>query len=461
MKLDIVILAGGAGKRMHSAMPKVLHRIGGKTLLEHVVQAAHGFSPGTRPIVVEGYKGELVRNTLSHLAVEWVHQDEQLGTGHAVLQTLEKLNNKTRVLVLCGDVPLISPATLRELLAATAETDVGLLTTLLPEPDGFGRIIRDKTRKILRIVEEKDASPTELAINEINAGIYLIPVKYLKKWLPTLSSNNAQKEYYLTDIIKIAIRENIAIQDVIVQQPEEVLGVNTREQLAGLESIYQERQAQKFMRAGVTLFDPTRFDIRGDVQIGEDTVIDVNVILEGKVKIGKNCSIGPHCILRNTTIADDVEIRAFSYIDEATIASHCVIGPFARLRPGTVLAKKSHVGNFVEIKNSVIGIESKISHLSYVGDSEIGERVNIGAGTITCNYDGQHKNKTIIGDNAFIGSNTALVAPVTIHADATIGAGSTITHDAPAGQLTLARTQQKTIGPWRSRAIVKKSGKQE
>jgi bifunctional UDP-N-acetylglucosamine pyrophosphorylase/glucosamine-1-phosphate N-acetyltransferase len=448
MTLSTVILAAGQGKRMHSELPKVLHRLAGKPLLEHVVSTANQLDSVSGPIVIYGHQGERVRHNLAHLNVTWIEQTEQLGTGHALLQALPKLPEKGRVLVLYGDVPLIKTETLKHFIIDTPEHALGIITAELPDPKGFGRIIRNTKNKITAIIEEKDASHKQRSIQEINSGIYLIPAAYLHKWLPKLTNDNAQQEFYLTDLISMAVKENISIEALQPHYYEEILGINDRLQLACLERFYQEQAAEKLLLQGVTLLDPHRFDLRGDVSIGRDVVIDINVILEGQVKIGNRCSIGPNTVIRNSVLGDNVEIKANSVIDGVEISDECIIGPFARLRPGTILAAKSHVGNFVEIKNSVIGLASKINHLSYIGDSDIGKHVNIGAGTITCNYDGVNKHKTTIGDHAFIGSNTELVAPVTIGEGATIGAGSTITRNAPAQQLTLCRSQQRSIEAW-------------
>ncbi len=448
MTLSTVILAAGQGKRMHSKTPKVLHHLAGKALLEHVITTAYALNNNTPPTIIYGHEGELVKRTLAHLHATWIAQTEQLGTGHALLQALPTIPDTHRVLVLYGDVPLTSIDTLKKLLATTPTDAIGIITAVLPNPTGLGRIMRDTHNRITRIIEEKDADATQRAIQEINSGICLVPAALLKRWLPNLKNHNQQKEYYLTDIIADAVRENIAIHSMQPQAFEEVLGINDRVQLAHLERYYQRHLAEKLMRQGITIVDPTRFDVRGDVIIGGDTTIDINVIFEGRVTIGKDCTIGPNTILRNVLIADRVEIKANSMIDGAEIADDCVIGPFARLRPGTVLSPHSHVGNFVEIKNSDIGAGSKINHLSYIGDSDIGKKVNVGAGTITCNYDGVNKHRTVIGDNAFIGSNTSLVAPVTIGDNATIGAGSAISRDAPAEQLTICRAQQRSIENW-------------
>jgi bifunctional UDP-N-acetylglucosamine pyrophosphorylase/glucosamine-1-phosphate N-acetyltransferase len=447
MTLSTVILAAGQGKRMHSETPKVLHHLAGQPLLEHVVKTAYAVN-NEPPLIVYGHQGAKVQQGLAHLNVNWVHQTEQLGTGHAVRQALSSIPDDHRVLVLYGDVPLLSAATLKTFIANTPATAVGVITAELPDPTGLGRIIRDANQHIIRITEDKDASPAERAINEINSGIFLVPAARLKHWLPTLQNKNAQQEYYLTDIIALAVAENIAIHGHQPQAIEEVFGINDRVQLATLERHYQRRMAEKFMRQGVTIADPNRFDVRGEVSIGSDTYVDINVIFEGHVTIGKHCHIGPNTVLRNTVIADHVEIKANSVLDGVEVAADCIIGPFARLRPGTVLQAHSHVGNFVEIKNSDIGTGSKVNHLSYIGDADVGAKVNIGAGTITCNYDGVNKHRTQIGNNAFIGSNTALVAPITIGEGATIGAGSTLSRNAPAQQLTLSRAQQRSIENW-------------
>ncbi len=448
MTLRTVILAAGKGKRMHSEIPKVLHSLAGKPLLEHVVQTALRLDAENQPIVVYGHQGEIVRRTLDHLNAIWVEQMEQLGTGHAVQQTLAHLPNNGRVLVLYGDVPLIEVETLKHFIEKTPEYALGIITAELPEPDGFGRIIRNSKNNIVGIVEEKDANAEQRAIHEINTGIYLIPATFLQKSLPLLTNQNAQGEFYLTDLIALAVKEKIAIHSTQPSHYEEILGVNDRLQLACLERFYQERFARKLMLQGVTLRDPHRFDVRGEVNIAADVIIDCNVILEGHVKMGKGCVIGPNTFLRNVILGNHVEIKANSVLDGAEVGDHCIIGPFARIRPGTILSMHAHVGNFVEIKNSVIGATTKVNHLSYVGDSELGQRVNVGAGTITCNYDGVNKHKTIIGDDVFIGSNTELVAPLVIGEGATIGAGSTITRNAPAHQLTLCRGQQRTIENW-------------
>jgi bifunctional UDP-N-acetylglucosamine pyrophosphorylase/glucosamine-1-phosphate N-acetyltransferase len=448
MPISIVILAAGQGKRMYTSLPKVLHRLAGKSLLEHVVQTALQLDTATTPIVVYGHQGEIVRDALSNLALTWVEQTKQLGTGHAVSQTLSQIPLDNQVLVLYGDVPLITLETLQKLAENTPPNAIGMITAHLSNPTGLGRIIRDAKNLIVQIVEEKDATAEQRKIKEINSGIYLIPARYLQKWLPHLKNQNAQQEFYLTDIIQFAVKENIPIYNQEPIRLEEILGVNDCVQLAHLERYYQRAYAEKLMRQGVTLYDPNRFDMRGELTVGQDTIIDINVVIEGKVSIGNHCIIGPNTLLRNVTLQDHIEIKANCVIDGAEIAEHCVVGPFARIRPGTQVSSKVQIGNFIEIKNSSIDIGSKIHHVGYIGDSEIGKHVNIGAGTITCNYDGANKYKTIIGDEAFIGSNTELVAPVTIGEGATIGAGSTITRNAPPQQLTLCRGQQRSIPHW-------------
>lgn len=450
MTIRVIILAAGQGKRMNSNLPKVLHKLAGRPLLEHVIHTALRISPSTPPVIVYGHQGKILHDTFSHYPVLWAEQKEQWGTGHALRQALPEIADDERVLVLYGDVPLISGDTLKQLIDTTPSNAIGMLTAHFVNPAGYGRIKRNKNNKIIGIIEEKDTTANERAITEINPGIYLVDAKRLKKWLPQLKNKNVQREYYLTDIITIAVKEKIPVHAVQPAVLEEILGVNDRAQLAYLERFYQRQQAEKLMQNGVTIYDPARLDIRGEVHAGCDVVIDVNVILEGSVVIGNGCVIGPNTILRHVVLGDRVDIKANSVIDGAEIAADCIIGPFARIRPGTVLEPHAHVGNFVEVKNSEIGESTKINHLSYVGDSEIGKRVNVGAGTITCNYDGVNKHKTIIGDDVHIGSDTQLVAPVTIGAGATIGAGSTITKDAPPHQLTITtKLEQRSIREWK------------
>lgn len=444
----IVILAAGQGKRMYSELPKVLHPLAGKPLLEHVLQTALSLS-SEPPLVIYGHAGERVRAALAHYPATWLPQDKQLGTGHALLQALPQVRDDEQVLALYGDVPLISPETLQRLMRETPAEAIGLITATLANPQGYGRIVRDEQGAVTAIVEEKDADEKTRRICEINPGIYYAPAASLKKWLPTLSPRNAQGEYYVTDIVSLALKEKRHIHTLQPAFTEEILGVNDRVQLNQLERFYQERYAQKLLCQGVTLYDPRRFDVRGELIVAADVIIDVNVVIEGRVVLGKGCVIGPNVYLRNAQIGERVEIRANSVIDGAEVAADCIIGPFARLRPGTVLAPKVHIGNFVEIKNSFIDQDSKVNHLSYLGDAEVGKRVNVGAGTITANYNGVDKNKTWIGDDASIGSGTELIAPVTVGEGATIGAGSTITKNAPPQRLTLARAKQLTVEAWR------------
>lgn len=455
MKLSVIILAAGRGTRMKSALPKILHTIAGKSMLERVVNTAEQLSP-QEIFVVYGYQGDLLRERLSHLKVTWVEQKEQLGTGHAVMQATPHIPGDNRVLVLYGDVPLISQATLEKLMLTASEKSIGMITAELDDPAELGRIVRDRSGNFVEIVEYKDATEMQRSIREINSGIYSFPARHLNSWLPKLSIENAQKEYYLTDVLSMAVKEGVAVATVFPKSDFEVMGVNDRVQLATLERYHQHIQTEYLMRQGVTMLDPARVDIRGEVFTQEDVTIDINVVLEGKVTLGRGCSIGPNCIIKNAWIADEVIIEANSIIEDSRIESQCHIGPFARLRPGTHLQQKARIGNFVEIKKSEIGVGSKVNHLSYIGDAILGDNVNIGAGTITCNYDGINKHKTLIGDGAFIGSGTQLVAPVQVGENALIGAGSTITQNAPAGELTLARTRQQTIKGWLSFNTAKK-----
>jgi bifunctional UDP-N-acetylglucosamine pyrophosphorylase/glucosamine-1-phosphate N-acetyltransferase len=447
MTLSIVILAAGNGKRMQTAHPKVLHQIAGTSFLERIVNTV---KPLTNNInVIYGFGGETVREKLSHLNVNWVLQTERLGTGHAVLQALPNINDNDQVLVLVGDTPLVSLATLQELITKTGVNGMGLVITELEDPTGLGRIIHDQTGKVFAIVEDKDATSEQKKIKDINSGIIIAPAKKLKQWLPTLKNNNKQGEYYLTDIIALAVAEGIEIHSIAAAISEEVLGVNDRIQLAKLERYYQQKTAEYWMLKGVTLLDPNRFDVRGEVEIAADVIIDINVILEGQVKIEQGSYIGPHCIIKNSVIGENVSIQANSVIEGAIIESSCSVGPFARIRPSTVLKANSKIGNFVEVKNLTLGKRSKASHLTYLGDATIGDDVNIGAGTITCNYDGVNKHHTIIEDGVFIGSDTQLIPPLTIGKNATIGAGSTINRDAPEEMLTLSRAKQTSIPGWK------------
>jgi len=445
MSINIVILAAGQGTRMRSDLPKVLHTLGGKPLLQHVYELAIGLSPDTLTIVY-GHGGELVRSRFPSWKANWVEQSRQLGTGHAVQQTVPHLG-EGQVLILYGDVPLLKQETLSHLLDSGGG-GVALLTVRLENPSGYGRIVRDQQGRVRRIVEEKDASEEEKRITEVNTGILAVPSRYLRLWLERLDNDNAQGEFYLTDIIAMAVEDGVDVQTVSAEA-DEVEGINDKRQLAQMERVYQRRQAEALMARGVTLRDPERFELRGEIEaVGRDVEIDVNVILEGTIRLGGGVRIGAGSVIRDADIGDGVDILPYSVLDDVRIGAGGRIGPFARLRPQTELAEEVHIGNFVEIKKSSVGQGSKINHLSYVGDSEVGAGVNIGAGTITCNYDGANKFKTIIEDGAFIGSDTQLVAPVRVGRGATIGAGSTITRDAPQEKLTLSRSSQVTVEHW-------------
>ncbi len=454
MKLGVVILAAGQGTRMRSNLPKVLHRLAGRPLLQHVITTARQLTP-ERIVVVYGHGGEQVRAAHPDPDLIWVEQAEQLGTGHAVEQALPELQGMDRVLVLYGDVPLISAATLFSLLDAAAGTDLALLTAELNEPNGYGRIVRDETGDVLRIVEQKDATAEEQAIREINTGFLVADGAKLAAWIERLENSNAQGEFYLTDIVELAVADGVEVHAAITTEESEVTGVNDRQQLACLEREFQQQQAQRLMMEGVTLRDPARFDLRGELTVGRDVEIDVNVLLEGEVSLGDGVRIGANNVLRNCRVGAGTLIKENCVVDDAVIGEHCIVGPFARIRPETVLKNSARVGNFVEIKKSEIGEGSKVNHLSYVGDTQMGATVNVGAGTITCNYDGANKHRTIIGDNVFIGSDTQLVAPVEVKPGATIGAGSTITKDAPADTLTLSRSKQVSLSSW-TRPVKKK-----
>ena len=448
MKITTIILAAGKGTRMCSQLPKVLHQIANRPLLKHVYDMSSQLENNNIKIVY-GHGADLVRDTLKDIDVSWIEQKQQLGTGHAVQQTCDQFADSDTVLILYGDVPLLKLSTVKELINNVNSQSIALLTVNLEDATGYGRIVRDPLGQVTKIVEQKDATAVEQLINEGNTGIMAVQGQQLKKWLGQLGNNNAQGEYYLTDVIEMAVADGIA---VITSQPisvDEVLGVNNRIQLSHLERVYQTEQADLLMEQGVTLMDPARFDLRGSIEsLGTDIIIDVNVILEGKNSIGSNVRIGANTYINNSIIADNVDILANCIIDNAIIGQGSKIGPFARLRPETVLAEQVHIGNFVEIKKSSIATASKINHLSYIGDATVGSHVNIGAGTITCNYDGVNKFRTIIEDGAFIGSDSQLVAPVIIGKNATIGAGSTITKDSPEHQLTLSRTKQVSISGW-------------
>ena len=446
-KLEILILAAGKGTRMRSDLPKVLHRLAGKPLLGHVVDTAHALG-AVQTCVVYGFGGEAVPQALADDKLTFVLQAEQHGTGHAVKQALPKLADDSMTLVLYGDVPLTHTATLKPLVAAAQTGKLGLLTVNLAHPDGYGRIVREGGR-VTRIVEHKDATPGERAIQEVNTGILAVATRHLKQWIAELKNDNAQGEYYLTDIIALAVRDGVEVESHQPAYEWEVLGVNSKAQLAQLERIHQSEIAQGLLDAGVTLMDPARLDVRGTLACGSDVVIDVNCVFEGRVDLGDGVLVGANCVLRNVTVAAGTRIDAFTLIDDAAIGEDNRLGPFSRIRPGTTLARDVHVGNFVEIKNSQIDDGSKINHLSYVGDTTMGKKVNIGAGTITCTYDGANKHRTVIEDEVFVGSDTQLVAPVTVGRGATLGAGTTLTRDAPAGELTLSRAKQLTLSGWK------------
>lgn len=447
MKLGVVILAAGQGTRMRSALPKVLHPLAGKPMLRHVLDTAQAIGADSI-CVVYGHGGETVPQTMSGYRCEWALQAEQHGTGHAVTQAMPQMKGMDRVLVLYGDVPLIRAETLWRLIQDSAATDLGLLTVILDDPTGYGRIVRDGDGGVLRIVEQKDATEAELEIGEINTGFLIADGARLDDWLSRTGNDNAQGEYYLTDVIGLAATDGVTVSTTRPTAVQEVSGVNDRVQLAALERYFQVRQAESLMRAGVTLCDPGRIDIRGTLHAERDVTIDVNAVFEGEVYLAEGVSIGPNCWLKDCSIGVNTRIFANSAIDGARVGADARVGPFARLRPEAALADHVHVGNFVEIKKAEVGVGSKVNHLSYVGDARIGSGVNVGAGTITCNYDGANKHLTEIGDDAFIGSNTALVAPVQIGAGATIGAGSVIGRPAPPGKLTVSRARQTTIDNW-------------
>ncbi|WP_407278970.1 bifunctional UDP-N-acetylglucosamine diphosphorylase/glucosamine-1-phosphate N-acetyltransferase GlmU [Aromatoleum evansii] len=452
--MEVVILAAGQGKRMRSVLPKVLQPIAGRPMLAHVIGAARALD-ASRICVVYGHGGEVVRERLQDAALRWARQEPQLGTGHAVQQALPELTDGEMALVLYGDVPLIGAPTLRRLQAAAGSGKLALLTVELDNPTGYGRILRDAGGKVTRIVEEKDASAEQRRVREVNTGILVAPVARLRDWLGRIGNDNAQGEYYLTDIIGLAVAEGV---DIVTVQPDavwETLGVNSKPQLAELERIHQRNIAQTLMDAGVTVLDPARIDVRGELECGRDVEIDVGCVFEGRVELGDDVRIGANCVIRNARIGAGTRIAPFSHIEDTVTGRECVIGPYARTRPGTTLGDDVHLGNFVEVKNSAIADHSKANHLAYVGDADVGQRVNIGAGTITCNYDGANKFRTIIEDDVFIGSDTQLVAPVRVGRGATLGAGTTLTKDAPPEQLTVSRAKQITIAGWK-RPVKKK-----
>ncbi|MCC6210052.1 MAG: bifunctional UDP-N-acetylglucosamine diphosphorylase/glucosamine-1-phosphate N-acetyltransferase GlmU [Burkholderiales bacterium] len=446
MPLHVVILAAGQGKRMRSALPKVLHGIAGRPLLAHVIDAARALKP-ERIYVVHGHGGEKVRAAFAGAAIEWVEQARQLGTGHALLQALPLIPRTATVLVLNGDVPLVRAAMLRRLVRSAGK-GIAIATSDLSDPAGYGRVLRDAGGRVLRIVEEKDATRSERAVREWYAGFLAGNAGRLAGWLARVANRNAQKEYYLTDVIGIVANAGATVSAVKATDRMEVAGVNSREELAILERAYQNAQAKKLLAAGVQLADLWRVDVRGELACGEDVAIDVNCVFEGRVRLGDRVRIGPNCVLRDVSVAADTEILAFSLLEGAVVGSGCRIGPYARLRPGASLGAGVHLGNFVEVKASRFGARSKANHLAYIGDAEVGRDVNVGAGTITCNYDGARKHRTVIEDDCFIGSDATLVAPVRIRKGSYIGAGSTISKDTPRGQLTLARARQVSVRRW-------------
>jgi len=448
MPLSVVILAAGQGKRMKSDLPKVLQPLAGRPLLSHVLACARELAADDIHVVY-GHGGERVRDALPDADIQWVLQDRQLGTGHAVMQAAPAIPDDHTVLVLYGDVPLARAATLRELLGRATERTLAVLSVRLTDPTGYGRVLRDRTGSVYRIVEEQDATRKEQAVNEANTGLLAVQARPLKGWLKRLSNDNAQGEYYLTDIVGLAVRDGFKIEAVVAATAAEVLGVNDKLQLAEVEAEHRRRRAEELMRAGVTVVDPARLDVRGTVSCGRDVFIDANVLFEGVVKLGHRVRIGPNVVIRDCEIGDDTVIHPNCVLEQGVVGRGCSIGPFARLRPNNRLADGVHIGNFVELKNSQVGEGSKANHLTYLGDTDVGSNVNVGAGTVTCNYDGANKHRTTIGDGAFIGSGAMLVAPVTVGEQATIGAGSTITRDAPAGQLTLERSKQQTLEGWK------------
>jgi bifunctional UDP-N-acetylglucosamine pyrophosphorylase/glucosamine-1-phosphate N-acetyltransferase len=447
MALEILVLAAGLGKRMRSGLPKVLHPLAGRPLLAHVLDTARALAP-RKIVVVHGHGAEKVRESFSNAAVDWVLQAEQLGTAHAVMQAMPRVGADADVLILYGDVPLVSAATLQRLLDAAGE-GLAVLTADLDDPADYGRVVRDASGRVKRIVETRDASQAERAIREINAGFYAVSAARLARWLKKIDDRNAQKEYYLTDLVAAAVGEGTPVAAVKADHAWEAAGVNSKAELAALERQYQRIASEKLMEAGVTLVDPARIDVRGALDCGRDVTIDVNCVFEGRVSLGDGVRIGPNCVLRNVTVAANTEVLGFCFLEDSAIGERCRIGPFSRLRPGVQLAEQVHIGNFVELKASRLGAGSKANHLSYIGDSEVGARVNVGAGTITCNYDGAAKHRTVIEDDCFIGSDATLVAPVRIARGSYIGAGSTINKDTPPGQLTLARARQVSIPEWK------------
>lgn len=454
--MEVIVLAAGQGKRMRSVLPKVLQPLAAKPMLGHVLDTARALE-ARRIVVVYGHGGEVVREALDAPDLAWARQDPPQGTGHAVQQAMPLVEDGDTALILYGDVPLIGVPTLQRLMAAAGDRQMALLTVHMADPTGYGRILRDAAGQVTRIVEEKDATPDERRVTEVNTGILAAPVERLRHWLANLKNDNAQGEYYLTDIIAMAVAEGI---QVITTQPdafEETLGVNNKTQLAELERIHQRNIARGLTDAGVTVIDPARLDVRGQLICGRDVEIDINCVFEGRVELGDGVRIGPNCVIRNATLGAGTKVAAFSQIEDTVMGEACVIGPYARTRPGTVLGADVHLGNFVEVKNSNISDHSKANHLAYVGDADIGKRVNVGAGTITCNYDGANKFRTIIEDDVFIGSDTQLVAPVRVGRGATLGAGTTLSKDAPAEQLTVSRAKQVSVEGWTRPVKAKKA----
>jgi len=445
--IDAIILAAGQGTRMKSNKAKVLHQIGGKSLLQNVVDAINPLSASIN--IVIGNDAELVKNSINNHSINWLVQKKQLGTGHAVQQVKTCINDKSTCIILYGDVPLISTNTIKLLIDQSHLTGFSLLSVILDEPSGYGRIVRDKNKLIQAIIEHKDADDDKQKINEINTGIMAIKGSLLKKYISQLEPNNKQGELYLTDIVEIAVSDNVTISSLVCDNVSEVMGINNKNQLAEAERIYQKNQAKDLMSKGLTIKDPSRFDCRGNLIFGKDCSVDVNVVFEGENELGENVLIAPNCIIKNAKIGDHAEIKANSIIENSIIGSHTTVGPFARIRPETEVGNHAKIGNFVEVKKSTIGDKSKVPHLSYVGDSSIGQDVNISAGVITCNYDSVNKHQTVIEDGAFIETDTQLITPITVGKNATISAGSTITQDAPSDKLTLSRKKQKTIDHWK------------
>jgi bifunctional UDP-N-acetylglucosamine pyrophosphorylase/glucosamine-1-phosphate N-acetyltransferase len=459
--LNVVVLAAGQGKRMYSALPKVLHPLAGKALLAHVLDTARTLAPQSI-CVVYGHGGDAVRKAFgdgqyASADLAWAKQEPQLGTGHALLQALPKLGGSDVTLVLYGDVPLTRADTLKRLIETASDGSLAVLTVELADPSGYGRIVRDTQGKLIGIVEHKDANDVQRSIREVNTGIMALPTRRLASWLGKLENNNAQQEYYLTDVIKLAVAAAVPIKSAQPASEWESAGVNSKVELSQLERIFQREQAARLLEQGVSLADPARIDIRGNLKCGRDVAIDINCVFEGDVTLEDGASVGANCVLKNVRVAAGALLHPFCHLEDAVVGANARIGPYARLRPGTKLGEDVHIGNFVEIKNSEFDSHSKANHLAYIGDATVGKKVNIGAGTITCNYDGANKHRTIIEDEAFIGSDTQLVAPVTVGKGATLGAGTTLTKDAPPGELTISRAKQTTLTGWK-RPVKKAKG---